>query len=114
MKIEKSKIEKLKITEAKNLDPVSVYLEDFEPGKGKIIIECYGKSWSSYWGAMSGRTISEFFFDANNDYLACKLANGIQSRVYESPDDEIGEPNHHYEYLCRIIDAVREALSQSA
>lgn len=70
MKIESSKITKLKLTELKRLDPVSVFVEDIEPGKGKITIECYGKSWSAYWGGMSGGTISSFFLYADSEYLA--------------------------------------------
>ncbi len=60
MKIETSTVTKLTITEVARLDPITVILEDIEPRKGKIIIECYGKSWSSYWGGLwlHGRTLS--------------------------------------------------------
>ena len=111
MKIEKSTVEKIKITGAKNLDPVSVFLEDLEPGRGKITIECYGKSWSAYWGAMGKeRTISQFFCDANTEYIVGYLDGQLRSVIYESYEDEEGTPNHHYEYLCRIVGAVKEAL----
>ena len=72
MKTTESKVRKIKIEEIDGLDPVSVYLEDFEPGKGKITISCYSQTWSSYWPAMGG-TISEFFRRANNDYLSENL-----------------------------------------
>jgi len=110
MKVEKSKVQKFKITEVKNLDPVNVFLEDFEPGKGEIIIECYGKAWSVYWGAMGSKPISVFFCYVDNNYIIGKLDGGLCSRVYESPDDEVGTPNYQYEYLSRIIDTVKEAL----
>ena len=48
MKLETSTVTKLQLTELNNLDPISVILENYEPGKGKIIIECCGKSWSSF------------------------------------------------------------------
>lgn len=83
MKTETTQITKLLISdlmgEPHKLDPVTVILEDFEPGKGKIIIECYRKSWSSYWGAMSGRTISQFFSDCGADYLIGNLAPYLNS-----------------------------------
>lgn len=57
------------IKDYSGLDPVSVFLEDFESGKGKITIECYGKYWSAYWGAMGERTISEFFSSCSDNKL---------------------------------------------
>jgi hypothetical protein len=69
MKIEQSTVTKLLLSELENLDPVTVFLEDFEPGKGKITISCYGKSWSSYWGAMSGDDVATFFRWVSPDYV---------------------------------------------
>lgn len=74
MKVEQSKVTKLRITEVENLDPITVFLEDFGPGKGQITIQCYGKSWTSYWGAMDGRTIAEFFCDSDEHYIAKNLS----------------------------------------
>lgn len=73
MKVEKSEITKLSLTGLDNLDPITVYLEDIEPRKGKITIECFGKSWSSYWGGMGSKSISQFFIDCNVEYLANNL-----------------------------------------
>ncbi|AQS40227.1 hypothetical protein Sps_05158 [Shewanella psychrophila] len=73
MKIEQSTVTKIKLTEIKDLDPVTVILENYAPGKGKIIIECYGESWSSYWGAMSGDSIEEFFVRIDHGYAANNL-----------------------------------------
>ncbi len=172
MKIEQSTVVRLKITDIERLDPITVFLEDFEPRKGKITIECYGQSWSSYWGGMGDSSIAEFFIDCNNHYLAKNLSR-IRSDVddyeafhdviklaiikarrkkhldrykarelYDSAVDDIGyfndddglswcksnsdylynvlgedwwfdipkKPNHEYQYLCRIIDAVRDGL----
>ncbi|MCK5607797.1 hypothetical protein KAR91_38295 [Candidatus Pacearchaeota archaeon] len=138
MKITKSNPLKIKIEEVERLDPITVILEDLEPGKGKIIIECYGESWSSYWGGMGDRTISEFFCSCDNDYLAKNLDSGIPQTVddEEKWDDEFDislkqfkfeeyergfslncpeipqKPNPKYEYLSRILDTVKEALKE--
>lgn len=88
MKVETSQIKKLKITGIERLDPVSVIFEDFGPGQGKIIIECYGKAWSAYWGGMGDRTISEFFCSCDDGYLSNNLSN-INSSVYD--EDKIRE-----------------------
>ena len=62
------------------MDTISVFLEDYEPRKGKITISCYDKSWHSYWGGMGNQTISEFFTSCDNHYLAKNLSS-ISSSV---------------------------------
>lgn len=169
MNIETSQVKKIHITgimESHKLDPITVILEDYEPGKGKIVVECYGQSWSAFWGAMSGDDIATFFCRCNEHYIAGKFssisstvddydglqdkakteiirmrrdldlsrkearelfdettlldeslksnpfAQGIMRKIfgdewwYSIPE----KTNHHYEYLCRIIKAVQEAL----
>lgn len=170
MKISRTQVEKITVTEVPNLDPLSVYLEDYGPGQGKITITCFGKSWTHYWSHMGEDTkLREFFLSCDNQYIAGKLAPGtvggidapellppilkakilelrregslakLQARdlyvwaddlrhdpfdQYSSRDrDNIEEifgpewwyempskPNPDYEYLCRILDAVKEAL----
>ena len=79
MQVELSTVQKLNLTELMGdphkLDPVSVILEDFEPGKGKIIIECYGQSWSAYWGGMGVKSIANFFCSCDEHYIAKKLSS---------------------------------------
>jgi hypothetical protein len=82
MSIEQSVVRKIKIKDIYGLDPISVYLEDFELGKGKITISCYDKSWHSYWGGMSDRTIDKFFLSCDNHYIAKNLSS-INSSIYD-------------------------------
>lgn len=194
MRIERSTVTKLLISDLLNsvhrIDPVTVFLEDLgkncsdairASNRGKIIIECYGKSWSSYWGGMGDRTVAQFFSDCSDDYLAGCLAPQLNSsrfssdalvtlarktiisrrqdwrhrdhefswldkeecrRLYDRTEqlegidtleqainwhgdllgeifdttepwhhaDSATEPNPDYQYLCRIIAAVQEAL----
>ena len=69
MEIEQAGVTKLNLTELDALDPVSVFIEDYEPGRGKITFECYGKSWSYYWDGMSGKGVAEFFLSCDVCYL---------------------------------------------
>ncbi|MBO2684951.1 hypothetical protein [Shewanella algae] len=85
MKIESSMVRKLLITDVEQLDQITVYLENFDPGEGKITIECFGKSWSSYWPAMSGRTVEEFFVDIDNGYAIKNLCGSLRDTV----DDDV-------------------------
>lgn len=185
MKIERSTVTKLTIDDLMSthrLDPVTVYAEDLGPRRGKIIIECYGKSWSASWGGIGERTITEFFHSCSVDYLAKNLSDisaditdsevikdsakraifeqrrGRYIRSFRDPEkmvrikrneitadearelyDEVDDthfsddgwgdaklmekvfgeewwyrlptkPNPDYQYLCRIIEAVQQAL----
>jgi len=113
MEIEKTTIEKLRITGIKNLDPVTIFLENFKSGEGEITIKCYGEGWSAYWGGMGDRTIEKFFCDVNNDYIIGKLDGGLSRIIYENYDDEKGTPNYKYQYLSKIVDAVKDALQMA-
>jgi len=83
MKIKISTVIKLLLTDLDRLDPITVIAENFEPGQGKITIECYGRPWTAYWGSMGNQTIHEFFCTSDNDYLIGKLAPDINSSIYD-------------------------------
>lgn len=81
MKIETGTVTIVRITgieASHSLDPIRVTLDDIEPGKGRITIECWGKAWASYWGGMGSQTIAQFFVGCNNGYLIDNLAYGQQ------------------------------------
>jgi hypothetical protein len=86
MKIERSKVEKLTITGAPSLDPITVYAEDIGPRQGKITIECYGKSWSAYWGGCGDKGVAAFFRSCNADYIANCLDRGIEASKYDASE----------------------------
>ena len=77
MKVEEVKTRTLIITEIESLSPITVYLTDYEYGKGKVIIECGSDCFSANWLAMGG-SISEFLKRCDNDYLIgnfCEMIN---------------------------------------
>lgn len=75
MEITKSTVTKLVISGAPALDPITVVLEAPAPGQGKILIECWGKSWAASWGGMGERSINQFFCDMDEHYLAKNLSD---------------------------------------
>jgi hypothetical protein len=103
MKILNTTVKKIAITDIKNLDPISVYLEDFNDGRGKLIITCWDKSWSYYWGGMGTRNLKEFILSADNHYLSRKLAPNI-------PSDINDEDNFVKDAKKQIIRQRREGL----
>lgn len=82
------------------LDPVRIICENFEPGKGRIILVCYDTAWVGYWGNMSDRTVEKFFIDCDADYLASNL--GCSGHLQSGPE--------HRAYLQRVIRAAQETL----
>lgn len=82
MKIEDTLIRQVKITDVQGLDPIRVMIEEYDRGQAKVIIECYGQSWSSYWGSMGGDLV-EFFTRTNVDYLSNCFDRGLRNRDLE-------------------------------
>jgi hypothetical protein len=83
MNITSSTVTKLVITGAPNLDPITVYAEDIGPRQGKIVIECWGKSWSGYWGGMGDCMLAEFFCSCSVDYLSRKISD-VDSEITDT------------------------------
>lgn len=78
MQITESQVTKITVTGAKtcdgfSLDPISIYLEDYGQGKGRLTVGCWDATWSFFWGAMGNRSLAEFIIGTNNGYLANKL-----------------------------------------
>jgi hypothetical protein len=96
-------VEAVRIAGADGLDPIHVFWHNVEPGKGYATVICYGCAWTTYFGAMSGRTIQQFFAEADADYLVVKMG---------APHLKQGK--RHDAYLGRIVKAIQESLRRSA
>ncbi|HHQ4661848.1 hypothetical protein ACTG2C_22585 [Aeromonas veronii] len=75
MKVAVSQTTQLVLTELESLDPITVYLENHEPGRGRITIQCFDASWTAAWGAMGGRSVEAFFISCDDHYLAKNLSS---------------------------------------
>lgn len=84
---------------SRNLDPIDVAIYDESPGRGRIVISCFGWAWAIGFGAMGGRTMAQFFCDCDSDYLVDKLSNA-QRHTTKGED----------RYLERVVLAVQVAL----
>jgi hypothetical protein len=85
MNIVKSTVTKMVISGVPRLDPITVFAEDVAPRQGKLTIECYGQSWSAYWGGMGDCTLPEFLASVNVDYAANCLSRGMNTSIFD-PD----------------------------
>jgi len=81
MKVTTETVQKITIADLDRLDPVALYLEDQGPGKGKVIITCYGSSWTAFWGSMGDRPVAEFIKSCSNSYLIGKLDPQLKDEV---------------------------------
>ena len=83
LQIEHSVATKLVITGAPGLDPITVFLEDLAPCKGKITVNCWGKSWTAYWGGVwDGLNIGQFFCVLNTSYIIGYFDQAMRSRQF--------------------------------
>ncbi len=103
MKIERSSINMLTITEAPALDRIKVVTEDFGPGQGQITIVCYGRAWTAYWGGMGSGDVTQFVISMSTGYIVENLLRGMQAGLKKDSKNE-------FRYLGRIVAAVQEAL----
>jgi hypothetical protein len=90
MKIERSTVTKVKIFDAPRLDPITVFLEDLEPRRGRITITCWDQSWTASWGGMGDHTVAEFFCSCSEGYLAGNLASSLDANITDSEAIEEG------------------------
>lgn len=118
MKVEAGTVTIVRISDlmaSHRLDPVRVTLDDIESGRGRITIECYGKAWASYWGAMSGLSIAQFFASCDNGYLIDNLAPNLRGTKFSGD----GLDRHARKTICEMRrkrtldhDAAREVFDR--
>lgn len=139
MEVTKKQVEEIKITAAKGLDPITVYIDERKDEeyqgccdadvryKGRITILCYGLALNYFWGAM-GSPMKEFFCTASTGYIADKFElnarETFKPQAYTGFYDENGEwqtvgaevniemSEHHRKYICNIIEAVKAAFRE--
>ena len=81
MKVERSQVTKLVITDVERHDPIHVYLEDYGDNQnGRVTISEWGNSWSCFWGSM-GSSLVEFIQSINNHYWIGKLDSNLISEI---------------------------------
>ncbi len=95
----------IKISDLDRLDSVTVIFQNFKPGEGRIIIQCFDKVWTSYWGGMSGKTVQKFVSDAGADYIVNNLVSHNQPKR---------QRNAEVAYVTRIVTAIQGALRSPA
>lgn len=108
LRVELLRVTAKRIYNAKALDPITVTTWNPVCGQGSLTVECYGRAWNCYWGAMGNKTVEEFVECCSADYIATCLMRsnrGVITSQKAAKEDEA--------YLLRIVYAVQEALKLS-
>lgn len=87
------------------LDPITVFVEQYEPGRGRVTLRCYASAWTAYWGSHGSGPVEEFFCSCSIDYVTDNLVWGLNG-LFTSRKTE----KNHRLYLGRIVEAVQEFL----
>ncbi|WP_210498867.1 hypothetical protein [Vibrio crassostreae] len=56
-------------------DPITLFVNDIDKGKGSVTIKCYDSAWTAYWGGMGDRTVLEYLATAQQYSLVNYLAS---------------------------------------
>lgn len=67
------------IDDLERLDPVTVIIKDAGQS-GKIIIECFGEAWSTYFGSIGNRKLNDFISGIDSGYLSSRLISNTFHR----------------------------------
>ena len=135
MNIKIKEVKQLKINDLEGLDPITVYMDEWEHEKpdrsiqyqGRVTIVCYDTILSYYWGAM-GEPLKDFLIDTNAEYLAGKfiqssyssycpvatVGNYTENGVWREreADVNIEMSENQKEYIIKVIKAVQSALKE--
>ena len=103
LRIEDYKSTVFTIFGAQALDPITVAIQDLATGQGRLMVECYGRAWSTYWGAMGNHDVSSFVRQCGAAYVVDRLWHDGKRMTKREEG-----------YLTRIVEAVQEALKQRA
>ncbi len=91
-----------------SLDPVTAFLQDFEPGRGQLTLVCWERAWTYFWGAMGdGSTVAEFVGRASTRYLVGKLMlpSDVMLKRAERREDQ---------WVNQIIEGLKNELIRAA
>lgn len=104
MEITQTTVRALKIVGAVGVDPIDVFIQNYEPGKGRMTIRVWDRAWTCAWFAMRGQSIEQFFLEADTDYI---LNN------FSTEGMRVDAVKRETPYMGRIVGAIKEALRQT-
>ena len=112
MKVKQSEVKKITITELENLDPITVYTEEWQDEKrskpddpyyqGRVTIIFWDTALTYFWCAMA-KPLKEFFINASPSYISDKLLQQSSKKI---------DKERLHELINAVKDAFRELLKK--
>lgn len=88
--------------EAIGIDPVTVYVEQFRPGAARMVVQCYARAWTGFWGSHGPEApLESFVASSAAEYIADGLVWGTNGQMLK----RLEKDNHAY--VTRIVRAIQ-------
>lgn len=84
------------------LDPITVYVEQFDTCASRMTVQCHAQAWTAYWGAHSYDGLEAFVAVCGVDYVVDNLIWG-QLGLFR-----VERERHQREYISRIVKAIQK------
>jgi hypothetical protein len=85
------------------LDPLTVFFEDFGDARGQMTVVCWGRAWTHYWGNFGSGTVRDFVLRASTGYMVGKLMLTRDVLLKRA------EPREE-KWLTQIVEAIKKEL----
>jgi hypothetical protein len=94
--------------EAIGLDPITVYVEQFRPGAGRMTVQCYARAWTGFWGSHGAEApLEAFVASCDAEYIADGLVWGTNSLILKRREKD------EHAYVTRIVRAIQAHFRQA-
>jgi hypothetical protein len=88
--------------EAIGLDPITVYVEQFRPGAARMVVQCYARAWTGFWGSHGTEApLESFVASSDAEYVANGLVWGTNDLILKRREKD------NYAYVTRIVRAIQ-------
>lgn len=91
------------------LDPITIIIQDFEPGRGEIIVKCFDCAWTAFWGSTGNDSIADFLKRVSANYVANNLIRGRRQWISNKRQEE-----REFAYLLKVAQAIVDAAKGGA
>jgi hypothetical protein len=99
-----------RISDVLALDPITVTLDDLDPGRGTLTVRCFDRARTCYWGGMgNGESLGQFMQRVDAGYIANCLIRGARAVITKRQVED-----REMAYLVRICEAIKAALAMGA
>jgi hypothetical protein len=90
------------------LDPITVYVEEYAPGRSMITVQCYSQAWTTFWGSHGDGPVEDFITHVHADYVVMNLKQGQNGLMVKKQE------RYQIQYLMRIVKAMQDHFRKAS